>query len=266
MNKTTDQAIGDRETSFIDKLVLDKLWCTTTTESGSGRRASDHPRGSDQVVSREQQQQQYRQPGQMLSRQGPKAKDSSRRNDLCDNVFDVDLQCSIKISAVDPPSSVVDTTESSSSDSDCDSSFEDHRSPKVQFSKVYIRTHSITVGDTHFPKAYPITLDWGHTQTETIEIDLFEEIFSSAHAESPRTMIRAFRMPPRLCQGQRFNRLAEVTGQAPEALYHLESARMERANMMPSTACSCDEGYEEAHSRHHPYQMVEVDEYQMVDI
>jgi hypothetical protein len=258
----TDQGIGVRGTSF------NKLFNKRSKMSHSAWTAS--------IRSGEAREQ--RQP--QMSEQRSEAEDSSR-SDLREDDFGFHYEKSYlaKLKGLlaeklgtrtseDPPPSAVETSDGSSSDSDCDSSLEERRSPRVQFSSVSIRTYSITVGDTHFPKAYPITLDWEHTQTETLEIGMFEELFSSAQTKPKRKMIRGFRMPGRLSPGRRFDLLATVTGQALEDLHELELARMKRGNPIPITACSSDEGYEEAHTRRHPYQMVDVDEdeYQMVDI
>lgn len=159
-----------------------------------------------------------------------------------------------------------DTSDSSLSGSDCDLSVEEPRVTKVKFSNVAIRTYSLTVGDTHVAKAYPISLDWAYTQTETLDIDLFEELFCSAQTKSQRRMVRGFRLPARLRSGQRFRRLEAVTGRTPEDLYELEFARMVRDNDIPIGACSSDAGYEEDQCRQNPYEVVDMDDYQMVDV
>lgn len=163
------------------------------------------------------------------------------------------------------PPSAVETSDTSSSGSDCELSLEERRTTRVQFSSVSIRTYAVTVGDTCVAKAYPLTLDWAHTPTETLDIDLFEEIFASAQTKPRRKMIRGFRLPAQLRSGQRFDRLTAVTGRAPEDLYELDFARIVRENEIPNGACSSDEGYEEDPCRRAPYEVVDVDDYELVE-
>lgn len=152
------------------------------------------------------------------------------------------------------------------SDSDSESC-EERACPKVKFSNVMIRTYSITVGDTPSPKTYPLSLDWEHTPTETLDINIFEELFSSAKTKPQRKTLRGFRFPARLGEGQRFHRLSFVTGHGPAGLYELEAARMKRSNQIPSRACSSDDGHDEYRTQSTTlYQLVDIDDYQMVDI
>ena len=160
---------------------------------------------------------------------------------------------------------VADTTDSSSgSDIDIDS-VEESVDKMVRFSTVSIRTYSITVGTHNKAHAYPLTLDWHHTLTETIDLQLFEDTFSSARTKPIRKMTRGFRRPQRLKPAVRFRRILSVTGQPQNYIYELEQARTRKENEIPSGACHSDDGYVEDETRAHPYQLCDVDDYQIVE-
>jgi hypothetical protein len=163
---------------------------------------------------------------------------------------------------------LAEVSDSSSCDSDCSSSTlgEPSRSSRVQFSKVSIREYSLTVGDTRAAKPFPLSLDWAYSKTETLDITLFEEMFSSATTKPKRRTIRGFRIPHHLSPAKRLNRLASVTGQSPESLYELEFARWERESEIRGEMCSSDDGYVEDPTRNTPYEIVDVDEYQMSEL
>jgi hypothetical protein len=163
---------------------------------------------------------------------------------------------------------LVEASDSSWCDSDCSSSTlgETNRSCRVQFSKVSIREYSLTVGDTRAAKLFPLSLDWAYSKTEILDITLFEEMFSSATTKPKRNTIRGFRIPHHLSPAKRLKRLASVTGQSPESLYELEFARWERESKIRGEMCSSDDGYVEDPTRITPYEIVDVDEYQMAEL
>ncbi len=127
-------------------------------------------------------------------------------------------------------------TASASSDSEFDDSFDTHEPSngdrRVQFSNVSIRTYSLVLGETQASKSYPVSLDWAHTPTKTIDISLFELWYSasrkSACSGEPGKMVRGFRLPRRLRSAQRLALLSTVTGQEPEELYESNLARITR--------------------------------------
>lgn len=170
--------------------------------------------------------------------------------------------CSLTSMGAGDAPTVAETIDSSSA-SECDS-FEETET-KVRFSTVSIRTYSLTVGTHNKAKAYPLALDWEHTPTETLDIDLFEDVFCSARTKPQRKVVRGFRRPHRMSPNQRFRRLGAVTGQRQEYIYELELERTNRENAMPATACHSDEGYDEDESRNHPYQLADVDDYQIAE-
>jgi len=155
--------------------------------------------------------------------------------------------------------------ESSDSSSDSDNDSFEERETKVRFSTVSIRSYSLTVGTHTKAKAYPLCLDWQHTPTETLDIDLFEEVFCTARTKPARKVVRGFRRPRRLHPNKRFLRLLAVTGQRQEAIYELELERTIRADALPPGACGSDDDYVEDESRRNPYQLCEVDDYQIVE-
>jgi hypothetical protein len=163
---------------------------------------------------------------------------------------------------------LTEASDSSSCDSDCSSSTlgEPNRSNRVQFSKVSIREYSLTVGDTRAAKPFPLSLDWAYSKTETLDISLFEEMFSSATTKPKRRTIRGFRIPHHLSPAKRLKRLASVTGQSPEALYELEFVRWERESEIRGDMCFSDDGYVEDPTRSTPYEVVDVDDYQMAEL
>jgi len=170
--------------------------------------------------------------------------------------------CSLTVMGTGDAPTVAETIDSSSA-SECDSF--DETGTKVRFSTVSIRTYSLTVGTHNKAKAYPLALDWEHTPTETLDIDLFEEVFCSACTKPKRKVVRGFRRPHRMSPNQRFRRLRAVTGQRQEYIYELELERTNRENALPATACHSDEGYDEDESRNHPYQLADVDDYQIAE-
>lgn len=168
---------------------------------------------------------------------------------------------------------VSSSTASASSDSECDDSFDTNDQStlgrRVQFSNVSMRTYSLVLGETQASKSYPISLDWAHTPTKTIDITLFELLYSSSRksACSPNQgkMVRGFRLPRRLRSAQRLELLSTVTGQKPEEIYETNLARITRElEYIPKTACCSDDGYMEL--RNKAYQMIDADEYVQVVI
>jgi hypothetical protein len=161
---------------------------------------------------------------------------------------------------------MVHTSDSSSaslvSESDCDSSFDGDRR-KVQFSSVSVRSYSLTVGDSPAMKSYALSLDWAHTPTETLDIEMFEELYSSAKTK-PFTNgrnIRGFRLPARLKTADRFALLSEVTGHSPEDLYELNLSHLIQQN------CSVTSGTDFLVENIVKYEVVDADEfYQKVDL
>jgi hypothetical protein len=164
---------------------------------------------------------------------------------------------------------------------------------RVKFGSVSIRTYALTVGDAPGSAAYPLSLDWGHTATETLDFCLYEDLFSaSAAAGAPaqpplpyhhhqqqqqqRSFVRGFRKPRRLTTQSRLQRLAAVTGKSPAYLYELELVRMQKQGhtaVLEVDADSDDDDDEDndssssgTSSNHRTYQLVDVDEYQRVDI
>jgi hypothetical protein len=181
------------------------------------------------------------------------------------------VSCDYEAQAVEMGNMIVETSDTSSStasDSDCDVSYDDGDRRKVQFSNVSIRTYSLTVGEAHVKKSYPLSLDWAHTATKTIDIEMFEERFAAAQTK-PQTdgrMVRGFRLPARLRTAQRLNLLATVTGQTPEDLYALHLARLaeESETIIPYASTPNDDRY--GRTRLSSYEIVDTDDYQMVDL
>jgi hypothetical protein len=168
---------------------------------------------------------------------------------------------------------VSSSTASASSDSECDDSFDTNDQPtsgrRVQFSNVSMRTYSLVLGETQASKSYPISLDWAHTPTKTIDITLFELLYSSSRksacSPNPGKVVRGFRLPRRLRSAQRLELLSTVTGQKPEDIYESNLARITREmEYIPKTACCSDDGYVEL--RNKAYQMIDADEYVQVVI
>ena len=164
-------------------------------------------------------------------------------------------------------------TASASSDSEFDDSFDTHDPSngdrRVQFSDVSIRTYSLVLGESQASKSYPISLDWAHTPTKTIDISLFELLYSasrkSASSAEPGKMVRGFRLPRRLRSAQRLALLSTVTGQEPEELYESNLARITRElEYIPPTACCSDDGFVELRDK--AYQLIDSDEYIQVTI
>jgi hypothetical protein len=79
---------------------------------------------------------------------------------------------------------VSSSTASATSDSECDDSLDvnDHTAVgrRVHFSNVSMRTYSLVLGEAQASKSYPISLDWAHTPTKTIDITLFELLYSAS--------------------------------------------------------------------------------------
>ena len=175
------------------------------------------------------------------------------------------LQENSKDLGTEDVATVANTTDSSSgSDIDIDS-LEENVSKMVRFSTVSIRTYAITVGTHTHTRAYPLTLDWHHTATETIDLQLFEDTFSSARTKPVRKTTRGFRRPQRIKPAMRFYRIVSVTGEPQEYIYELEQARTRKENEIPHGACHSDDGYVEDDTRAHPYQLCDVDDYQVVE-
>jgi hypothetical protein len=160
----------------------------------------------------------------------------------------------------------------STSDSDCDDSFDlnDPTVRKVSFSNVSIRTYSLAFGETQATKSYPISLDWAHTPTKTVDISVFETQYASARKASTTDstqckMVRGFRIPRRIRTAERLELLSSVTGQKPEELYESNLARITREDeYIPETACCSDDGFVDL--RPTPYQLVDSDDYEKVVI
>jgi hypothetical protein len=117
-------------------------------------------------------------------------------------------------------------------------------------------------------KPYTLTLDWAHTPTETKAIDQFEQETAQARVNAQRRRLRGFALPAFLPLDQRFQRLACVTGQSAADLYELESARRQRENVIPLGMCSSDEGchFKEDRLKRKTYQLVDIDNYQLIEI
>lgn len=167
----------------------------------------------------------------------------------------------------DTPPGIEVSESSSFFDSDSDLSYDEQVRPsKVQFSNVYIRTYAITVGDTIASKPYPLTLDWAHTRTEKMKIELFEELFCAAQTKPQKRMSRGFRKPRQFSLSTRLKRLTEVTGQAPESLHELEILRIQQAIDVSTDLCCSDDGLDDCPSRNTPYELVEMDDYHCVEV
>ena len=89
---------------------------------------------------------------------------------------------------------------------------------RVNFSTVHIREHAVTVGDHDWCEGgLPITLDWKHTETRSIEIDDFEWI-RERQGRAPRGRL------PKLDYRQRkqlLHRVSGITEQDLKAMGHL---------------------------------------------
>jgi hypothetical protein len=169
---------------------------------------------------------------------------------------------------------MVQTSDSSSasseSESDCDSSFDDDRR-KVHFSNVSIRSYSLTLGDSPAMKSYALSLDWAHTPTETLDIDIYEELYSSAQTKpftNGRMVRRGFRLPARLKTADRFALLTKVTGQSPEDLYELNRSHLiQQHESVASDSDSLVDKIDMKKETIVEYEVVDADEfYQMVDL
>lgn len=138
---------------------------------------------------------------------------------------------------------------------------------RVRFSRVSVRTYAVTVGDSPRLTAYPIGLDWLHSETVTLDINRFEKLFSLARKDKDnvRKNLRGFRRPRRLSPAQRFNRLTRISGISLEDLYDLESARTQKASEMPITACCCDDETVPT-KEHNTYQVVDIDETERAEL
>ena len=168
---------------------------------------------------------------------------------------------------------VSSSTASASSDSECDDAFDINDQStlgrRVQFTNVSMRTYSLVLGETQASKTYPISLDWAHTPTKTIDIALFELLYSSSRKSAcslnPGKVVRGFRLPRRLRSAQRLELLSTVTGQRPEEIFESNLARITRElEYIPPTACCSDDGYVEL--REKAYQMIDADDYVKVVI
>lgn len=152
---------------------------------------------------------------------------------------------------------------STASSSDC-SSF-DGSDRKVHFGNVSVRFYSLTLGTHSKNNAYPLTLDWSHSETESFDIDIFEDLCSAAKSKRKRKAVRGIRRPTRLTPAQRFQRLLGVTGLPMDHLYELELERTLQFDDISNTACDSDEGFIEDEERNSPYQLCDVDEYQIAE-
>jgi len=168
-----------------------------------------------------------------------------------------------KVTVIGEDAPTLAETTDSSSESDNDSLEE--RETKVRFSTVSIRTYSLTVGTHTKVNAYPLTLDWAHTPTETIDLELFQEVFCTARTKPKRKVVRGFRRPQRLKPAARFQRIQMVTGKRQEYIYEMELARTVRENVIPKGACCSDDGYVEDESRTNPYELCDIDDYQTAE-
>lgn len=117
----------------------------------------------------------------------------------------------------------------------------------VRFSHVEIREHAVTLGD-HSSKLYPVTLDWTHTETETIDINehIRNRIMNSIQRgnENPKKSsgTKAFR----LRTAERFKRLAIVTGIEVVELFNMEKDRHEKMIQEEKNRVEDDDDDEEA--------------------
>jgi hypothetical protein len=168
---------------------------------------------------------------------------------------------------------VSSSTASATSDSECDDSLDvnDHTAVgrRVHFSNVSMRTYSLVLGEAQASKSYPISLDWAHTPTKTIDITLFELLYSASRkstcSNNPGKIVRGFRLPRRLRTAQRLELLSSVTGQKPEEIYEINLARITRElEYIPTTACCSDDGFVELRDK--AYQLIDSDEYGPVAI
>jgi hypothetical protein len=109
------------------------------------------------------------------------------------------------------------------------SATERQRKPTVRFSNVQIREYELTIGDHPCTNVYPLSLDWSHSETETISIE--DHIANRTNKSKKRTYAnprktgqQAFRMDV----ANRVARLYNVTSLRPRDLSNMERARHAR--------------------------------------
>lgn len=92
---------------------------------------------------------------------------------------------------------------------------------RVQFSCIHFREHAMAVGDHDWCSGkLPLTLDWQHTSTRTINIEDFEWM-RERQGRMPRGRL------PSLCLAQRKRRLRRVSGITEEDLLLMEREYIE---------------------------------------
>jgi hypothetical protein len=103
------------------------------------------------------------------------------------------------------------------------------RKPTVRFSNVQIREYELTIGDHPSTNVYPLSLDWSHSETETISI---EDHCANRRNKSEKRMRENPRNTGRkafhLNVADRVARLYNVSSLRPRDLCKLERARHAR--------------------------------------
>jgi hypothetical protein len=103
------------------------------------------------------------------------------------------------------------------------------RKPTVRFSNVQIREYELTIGDHPCTNLYPLSLDWSHSELETISIedhiaDRVLKLDKRKSVDPRKTGRRAFRLDA----ANRVARLHTVTSLRILDLYSMERARHAR--------------------------------------
>jgi hypothetical protein len=101
--------------------------------------------------------------------------------------------------------------------------------PNVRFSAVQLREYKVTIGDHPLTTMFPLSLDWLHSETETISIeDHIANRMNKLEKRKSACLTANGREAFRLDDANRFARLYYVTGLRKEDLYTMEKARHAR--------------------------------------
>jgi hypothetical protein len=120
---------------------------------------------------------------------------------------------------------VSDVTDSTATLAELDNdsfSFDDHdqcEQRSVRFSNVQVRLYASCVGDHPHTRYFPISLDWGHTESVDTDINEYEESRSACN-QVRRTNF-----------GERMARIAHVNGLSTYELKLQEQQRIERLEL-----------------------------------
>jgi hypothetical protein len=156
----------------------------------------------------------------------------------------IDSSSSVSVTVVEEESWSTESYSSEEADV-CEVDENDYRR-QVRFSSVEVRHYSIVIGDHFSCKQYPMTLDWSHSEPETISVDDHENdqisrkterrsmyanfanwltISTSSNGGNPsrESYVEQFRLAD---SKSRFERILEVTGLSRDELCDLETVRL----------------------------------------